>query len=107
MSPEEILTEEEKRAIRKTVRRRSIEITRWVSAFVILAIICLSWYGAEMLIYGYSQPSVVKAFVAVCIAIGVSGSIKKEMIKNDNKKDFLEGFAQAIKDGRKDNGGNG
>ena len=97
MNPEEVFTEEEIKEIKKKARKKSIVITRWICAFVILVVLSLSWYGAEMLIYGYSQPSVVKAFVAVCIAIGVSGRMQKEMIWNDNKKDFIEGFVKAIK----------
>ena len=97
MNPEEVFTEEELKEIRKKARNKTITITRWVCCFVILLILSLSWYGAEMLLYGYSQPSVVKAFVAVCIAIGISGRMKKEMIWDGNKKEFLEGFVNAIK----------
>ena len=93
---EELLTEEEKRECMRKAKRRSIAIVRWLCAFVILALISLSWYGAEMLLYQYCQPSIVKAFVAVCIAMGLSGRIQKELIIDANKKEFFEGFAKGL-----------
>ena len=83
---------------------------RWIEAAVILAALCLMWYGAEMLLYGYSQPSIVKALVAVGIALSMSGRIEKELIWNDRKREFAEGILKGIQEGLKeksDKAGNG
>ena len=96
------MSEEELKESKRKARRRSIVITRWIFAVLILGFLSLSWYGAEMLLYGYSQPSAVKAVVAVCIALGLSGKIQKELIWNDSKKDIIEGLAKAIKRGSND-----
>lgn len=97
MKPEEVLSGEELKEAKKKARRKSIVITRWLCAVIVLGFLSLSWYGAEMLLYGYSQPSVVKAIVAVCIALSLSGRIQKEMIWNDSKKDIIENLKKSIK----------
>lgn len=70
---------------------------RFVEAVIILVFLSLSWYGAEMLLYDYCQPSIVKAFVAVAIALGISGNMEKERVMNERKRQLAKGITDAIK----------
>ena len=101
----EILTEEEKREIEKRVRKRTILLTRIVTSVVLLIFLCLSWYGAEMLLYGYCQPSIVKAIVAVWLVMLLSGRMQKEMIINDRKREFANGILKGLAEARKEKEG--
>lgn len=69
---------------------------RIVTALILLVFVCLAWYGAEMLLYGYSQPSIVDAIVAVWLVTLISGRMVREMIINDRKQEFAKGFLEGL-----------
>lgn len=83
---------------------------RWVEAFILLVFITLAWYGAEMLLYGYSQVSVVKSLVVIWISADISGRTEKERIINERKEEFrsklIDAVAQGIRDARDTANGN-
>ena len=63
-------------------------------AVIILAFIMCAWYGAEMLIHGVSQRSAVDIFVAITIAISLSGKLEKGVEINERKREVAERFAK-------------
>ena len=84
-------------------------LRRYVEAIIILIVLCLSWYGAEVLLYGYSQTSIVDGVIAVCIAMSISGRMEKERIINEHKREFAEGLLKGLQKGiaeRKQDGEN-
>ena len=61
---------------------------RFLETLLFLTFICLSWYGAEMLIYQYCQPSIIKALVCVLISLSLSGRAEKEYQRRiENEKE--------------------
>ena len=75
-----------------------------IETVILLAVLSLSWYGAEMLFYGYSQPSIVKAFAVLWITIRLVTDVEKERVKDERIEQFTRGFVNAIKK-REENGG--
>ena len=73
-------------------------------------LIC-AWYGAEMLIHGQSQRSAVDTFVAICIALSISGKIERGVEANERKQElarqFAEEFVKHAKTRQEKNGENG
>lgn len=69
-------------------------VRRLIIAVFVLALIISAWYGAEMLIHGESQKSVVDTLVSVCLALGISGKIEKGVEQNERKQEFAEKFAE-------------
>ena len=61
-------------------------LKRIIEAAIFLGLISLAWYGAEMLLYGYSQPSVVKAVVAVLWTMNVVSNNEKERVVYERKQ---------------------
>ena len=57
-------------------------VRRLIVAAIIMALIYCAWYGAEILIHGQSQRSVVDTFVAVMISLSLSGKIEKGAEEN-------------------------
>ena len=68
-------------------------VRRLLIAIIILAFLYASWYGAEMLIHGESQRSIVDLLVAILISISFSGKIEKGVEENERKHQFAEKFA--------------
>ena len=87
---------------RKKGRMFALTLTRVITAVILLAFIALAWYGAEMLLYGYSQPSVVKAIVAVWLVMAITGRLKKEMIINDERRETARRIIESVKKDTKD-----
>ena len=69
-------------------------IRRFIFAVIIIAFITCAWYGAEMLIHGQSQRSVVDLLVAVMIALSISGNLEKGVEKNERDRELAEKFAK-------------
>ena len=80
----------------KSNGKRTYFVARIITAIIYLVFICLAWYGAEMLLYGYCQPSIVKAIVAVWLVMLITGKMQKEMISNDRKREFAKGIIDGI-----------
>ena len=91
-----VLTEEEMNEIRKKARQRTYALTRIITSLIMLIFLCLAWYGAEMLLYGYCQPSIVKAIIAVWLVMLISGRMQKEMILSDKRREFTNGFIKGL-----------
>ncbi len=68
-------------------------LRRLMLACFILAFLICAWYGAEMLIHGESQRSVVDLAVAVMISLSLSGKLEKGVEENERKREFAERFA--------------
>ena len=68
-------------------------VFRFIIALIILAILITSWYGAEMMIYGESQRSVIDLVVAVLISLTISGSIVKGVEESERKRKTAEHYA--------------
>ena len=68
-------------------------VRRLVFAIIILAFLICAWYGAEMLIHGESQRSVVDIAVAIMISLSISGRLEKGVEKSERKQEFAERFA--------------
>lgn len=96
MSNGELLTEEEKQECARKAHAKMLVLTRVIVSVILLAFVCLAWYGAEMLLYGYSQPSIVDAIVAVWLVTMISGRMMKEMIINDRKRELARGILKGI-----------
>ena len=76
-----------------------------IESVILLAVLCLSWYGAEMLFYGYSQPSIVKAFAVLWITIRLIVDVEKERVKDERIEEFARGFVNAVKKREENSGG--
>ena len=72
---------------------------KWIDAVIIIAFISLSWYGAEMLIYNYSQISVVKALVIALIGLSMASGIDKQ---REMRAQVAEIIRQAIEEIKKE-----
>lgn len=72
---------------------------KWVEALVILVVLCLSWYGAEMLLYNYCQMSVVKAFIAVCISVSIASGMEKQRMLDEKRNEIATKLLDGIKKG--------
>lgn len=68
-------------------------VRRFILALIVLAFIICAWYGAEMLIHGESQRSVVDLFVAVVISLSISGNLEKGVEQGERKRADAEKFA--------------
>ena len=73
-------------------RMFTLSVARAITSVILLAFFALAWYGAEMLLYGYSQPSIVKAIVAVWLVMLITGRLKREMIINDAVQEIERRF---------------
>lgn len=73
-------------------RKHAYTLARIVVLVILLAFVCLAWYGAEMLLYDYSQPSIVKGIVAVALAIIISGNMQKGAILNERREQLAKGI---------------
>ena len=69
-------------------------VRRLIFAVIVMAFISFAWYGAEMMIHGQSQRSVVDLFIAVCLAMSISGKIEKGVEASERKRKFAEKFAE-------------
>lgn len=58
-----------------------------------LAFLICAWYGAEMLIHGESQRSVVDAFIAIAISLSISGKLEKGVEQGERKREVASKFA--------------
>lgn len=76
-----------------------------IETVILLVIICLSWYGAEMLLYGYSQGSIVKAIVALWVTARLMMDMEKERVKDERIEAIARGVASAIKKREENSGG--
>ena len=69
-----------------------------IETVLLLVILSLSWYGGEMLLYGYSQPSIIKALALLWITARLMVDMEKERVKNERIEAFTRGFTKAIKE---------
>ena len=69
-------------------------LRRLIFAIIILVILSTAWYGAEMLIYGQSQRSIVDLVIAIMISLSISGGIEKGVEINEQKAQYAEKFAE-------------
>ena len=61
-----------------------------LNAIFTIAVISLSWYGAEILLYGYSQPSVVKAFAVLYMTLSsLAHQTRRGVVIYGTKEAFL------------------
>lgn len=73
-----------------------IYVRRLILAAIVMVFITCAWYGAEMLIHGESQRSVVDTAVAVCISLSVSAKLEKGVEENERKREFAKKFANEV-----------
>ena len=69
-------------------------IRRFIFAVIVVAFISCAWYGAEMLIYGESQRSIVDLLIAVFISLSISNKLEKGVEESERKRQFAEKFAK-------------
>ena len=68
-------------------------VRRFILALIVLGFLVCAWYGAEMLIHGESQRSVVDLLIAVIISLSISGSLEKGVEQGEQKRADAEKFA--------------
>lgn len=68
-------------------------VRRFIIALIVLGFLICAWYGAEMLIHGESQRSVVDLFIVVLISLSISGNLEKGVEKSERKRADAEKFA--------------
>lgn len=73
-----------------------IYVRRLILAVIVMVFITCAWYGAEMLIHGESQRSVVDIAVAICISLSVSAKLEKGVEENERKREFAKKFANEV-----------
>ena len=69
---------------------------RLIFAVIVFAVLFFAWCGAEYIIQGHCEKSVVDYAIAIIIALSVSGKLEKGAEANDRRNEFAEEFADKL-----------
>lgn len=65
-------------------------VRKLIVAIIVMVFLYCAWYGAEMLIHGESQRSVVDIIVTACISISVANSVERRAVVRQRLKHLAE-----------------
>lgn len=71
-------------------------VRRLLIAIVVFAFIACAWAGAELILEGKVQQSIVDTIVAVFIALSISGKFEKGVEEHERQQKFAEEFAKKL-----------
>lgn len=71
-------------------------LRRLIIAVFAFVLITFAWVGAEFLMEGKVQQSIVDTIVAVFIALSISGKFEKGVEENERREKLAEEFAEKL-----------
>ena len=71
-------------------------LRRIIFAVIVFVVFFSAWCGAEYLIQGHCEKSLVDYAIAIIIALSISGKMEKGAEANDRRNEFAEKFADKL-----------